>query len=210
MSQNQDSIKTILEAHAAINRIVNDVKGKYPADVAIIQEQINNPFFNNAKSTAVAKEVKDQNAASLKAAEITVSAIKKATTVAGVDNAVAIFNKYKYQGNKGQVQAEAEAKKASLRTPKSDIEKEIESSPTNTVKNPSILSPNRNLAEIHGEKIQQSMGNITSLTEQFAKKSIQQQMLNSEEGLGGGARKTRRSKKAHRRNRSTRKDHSTS
>jgi hypothetical protein len=64
MSQNQDSIKTILEAHAAINRIVNDVKGKYPADVAIVQEQINNPFFNNAKSTAAPTTVvKDQNAA---------------------------------------------------------------------------------------------------------------------------------------------------
>jgi hypothetical protein len=173
MSQNQDSIKTILEAHAAINRIVNDVKGKYPADVAIVQGQNNNTFSNGTegKTTATAataatattaataatalsddqirqkvakvfnyinsattleglknaveefnttqskiprKFITDPNVASNKAAEITVSAIKKATTVAEVDSAVAEFNKYRYQGSKDQVQLEADAKKVSL------------------------------------------------------------------------------------------------
>jgi hypothetical protein len=157
MSQNQAHIKTILEAHAAINRIADDVKAKYKADVAVIQEQINNPFSNgtevktattlsndqmrqevakvfndinsattleglkvaveefNTKQSTIPKEfITDPNVASKKAAEITVSAIKNAASVAEVDSAVAEFNKYRYQGSKDQVQAEAGAKKASL------------------------------------------------------------------------------------------------
>jgi hypothetical protein len=259
MSQNQEHIKTILDAHAAIRDIVDQVKANYTDDVKAVMAlvPVTKSTWGLAKLAAPLKQIQPQpqpqkpqtqpqpqrswkewfGGDKFKLLATNVSTMiqlytTKITSDPGFtefakqikENAnVVVRGNLEYQGKRAGLKALFDRMIINLdfgdelvdTTPLLDAKTTDEfikvalpisdriirklNEPIPLPVKPSVLSPTKNLSEIHGEQIQKSMGNIGRLTDSFAKaQSIQQQILNSEEGLGGGARKTRRVKKTKR------------